>query len=133
MEAVFDFGFIEASAADTAEVSTSFTFGFSWSFYSETTYTQTIEFNLSAVPSGYEVAPCLIAYGSTMSIEYAIYENYWWGKYPVEHYEPDGSHITLDNHPESTAIAKVDTDSIAITYCVRKGPGYPLYYYRPNN
>lgn len=132
MEAVFDFGFIKASAADTSEVSTSFTFGFSSSFYSETTYTQTVEFDLSAVPSGYEVAPCLIAYGSTMSIEYAIYENYWWGKYPVDH-ASDGSDITLDNQPKSTAIAKVDTDSIAITYCIRQGAGSPIYYYSPNN
>ncbi len=131
METAFGIGFIGASASDTSETSASFTYGCSSSFYSETTYTQTVRFDLSPIPSGYEVAPCLIAYGSTMSIEYAIYENYWWGKYPVDH-AADGSDITLNNHPKATTIAKVDTDSIAITYCIRRGAGYPIYYYRPN-
>ena len=75
------FARVEGSTTKTESISTAE--DFTYAFGEATTATHQFTFDLSKVPSGYVVTPCLVANAKILSYTYTYYDNWWWGSYPV--------------------------------------------------
>lgn len=115
-------GLAQVGGSISASFSAGLTFGCSYSFYQTVSSSVTYQFDLTPVPSNYQVAPCVLAKGRTLDISYYTVDNWWWGEPPAE---------GTEENPLRTQIAEVDTDSMVISYCVRADENSPIYYYMP--
>lgn len=116
--------FVKVDASKTTTSSISTTEKFTYAFGEATTTTHQFTFDLSKVPSGYIVTPCLVANAKVLSYTYTYYGNWWWGVYPVQTPELVGV---------KNSVLIYDPTTIFVTLAIKPAgqSGRPSLYLKP--